>query len=39
MSAPGNAAKLGTTRSDTHTAQSCPSLVGIEPKMQKSAYY
>ena len=32
MSAPGNAAKLGTAHSNIQTAQSCPSLVGIGPK-------
>ena len=31
MSAPGNAAKLGTAHSNIQTAQSCLTLVGIEP--------
>ena len=30
MSTPGNTAKLGAAHSNTQTAQSCPSLVGIE---------
>ena len=29
MSTPGNTAKLGTAHSNIQTAQSCPSLVGI----------
>ena len=33
MSTPGNTAKLGTAHSNIQTAQSCPSLVGIEPTM------
>ena len=33
MSAPGNEAKLGTPHINIQTAQSCPSLVGIEPEM------
>ena len=34
MSVPGNAAKLGIAYSNKQTAQSCPSLVVIEPTMQ-----
>ena len=33
VSAPTNTANLGTTYSNIQTAQSCPSLVGIEPAM------
>ena len=32
MSAPGRAAKLGTTYNNIQTVQSCPSLHGIEPQ-------
>ena len=39
MSAPGYAAKSGTAHSNIQTAQSNPSLVGIEPTMHYSAYY
>ena len=33
MSTPGNTDKVGTALSNMQTAQSCPSLVGIEPTM------
>ena len=34
MSAPLNLAKVGTVHCNIQTAQSCPSLVGIEPTMR-----
>ena len=42
MSAPGNTAKLETRYSKIQTAQSCPSLVGIDPTIDhttESAHY
>ena len=33
MSTPGNTSMLGTAHSNIQTAQSCPTLVGIEPSM------
>ena len=38
MSAPGNTAKLGNAHSNIQTAQSCPSLVGVEPTMHYSQH-
>ena len=39
MSAPGNAAKLGTTHSNIQTAQSSLFLFGIEPTIHYSPLY
>ena len=39
MNTPGNTTKLRTIHSNIQTAQSSPSLVGIEPTMHSSAHH